>query len=639
MTTAHSSRRGAWSDHGLLLAAACNLNGWLLSIPGWLKPFPMLLGMLLWWLVLARLCGVSLPGKPNFRSWKWRGRHLLPLGFLLIAALALAGGILHPPNNMDAMNYRMPRVLNWLAEGRWHWIESNNNALNTRSSGFEWLMAPIFALLRSDKPLFLLNFLSFLCLPAYGFCFLRGIGLGRRVAWSWMWLLPSGYCFALQAGSIGNDLPAAVACVAAFAYAFAWRKRGGHRPLLLCLLAAGMMTAIKPTTLPLGLPLLAVLAPSLASIWNHRVRLAGLLPLAALASFLPNAVINLKRCGDWTGARAENSALGEVEPLIGLLGNPLNLAIQNLSPPVFPLASRWNHAVNEWMPQRFLDSMARSFEASGARFTLPDIQGEEWAGLGAGLSWLVLVSLALALPHSLRTSTARSVTSFQLWLIALFVVATLAYFAKAGMTTVGRHMSPFYIPWIACCFLVLPQQRVIRTRLWNALAAVAMLSTIVMLVLSPSRPLFPSAWVFAKLESSMASPVIRKAAAGYEVYRNRADSLGSLRDALPDTARTIAYMNYFTGPELPLWKPYGTRRVIHVPPGASRQWWDTQRVSHAVLSVRGFNEAFGMEPERWLESMGGRILFREHLQLLAKETPSEWWTIELPARSPSPTRE
>jgi hypothetical protein len=46
-----------------------------------------------------------------------------------------------------------------------------------------------------------------------------------------------------------------------------------------------------------------------------------------------------------------------------------------------------------------------------------------------------------------------------------------------------------------------------------------------------------------------------------------------------------------------------------------------------------------MEPERWLESMGGRILFREHLQLLAKETPSEWWTIELPARSPSPTRE
>ena len=40
-----------------------------------------------------------------------------------------------------------------------------------------------------------------------------------RAAWHWMWLMPTGYCFLLQAGSIGNDLFGAVFALAALDFA------------------------------------------------------------------------------------------------------------------------------------------------------------------------------------------------------------------------------------------------------------------------------------------------------------------------------------------------------------------------------------------------------------------------------------
>ena len=45
------------------------------------------------------------------------------------------------------------------------------------------------------------------------------LGVRRRVAWSWMWLVPTGYCFLLQAGSIGNDLFGAPFALAAVDFA------------------------------------------------------------------------------------------------------------------------------------------------------------------------------------------------------------------------------------------------------------------------------------------------------------------------------------------------------------------------------------------------------------------------------------
>lgn len=65
-----------------------------------------------------------------------------PLAYVILAALAIAGGLFHGPTNHDALAYRIPRVLHWLSEERWHWIHTAFNQLNTRPCGIEWVCAP-----------------------------------------------------------------------------------------------------------------------------------------------------------------------------------------------------------------------------------------------------------------------------------------------------------------------------------------------------------------------------------------------------------------------------------------------------------------------------------------------------------------
>ena len=121
-----------------------------------------------------------------------RFRRALPLSFLALAVLVLAGGLLYPPSNHTALSYRIPRVLHWLAEGRWHWIHTNDYRLNNRACGIEWMSAPLLLFTRSDRSLFLLNFVPYLLVPGLLFSVLHRVGVRPRVAWHWLWLLPTG---------------------------------------------------------------------------------------------------------------------------------------------------------------------------------------------------------------------------------------------------------------------------------------------------------------------------------------------------------------------------------------------------------------------------------------------------------------
>jgi hypothetical protein len=153
--------------------------------------------------------------------------------FLFYAVLALVVGALYAPANYDALTYRLPRVLHWLAEQRWHWIATNNERMNISASGFEWLMAPVIALARSDRLLFLINVTAYLLMPGMIYGAFTRLGINRRVAWHWMWLLPAGYCYATEAGSIGNDMIGAVYLLAALYYTLRARVTGRMADLTL----------------------------------------------------------------------------------------------------------------------------------------------------------------------------------------------------------------------------------------------------------------------------------------------------------------------------------------------------------------------------------------------------------------------
>ncbi|HZL12940.1 MAG TPA: hypothetical protein VFC85_02240, partial [Verrucomicrobiae bacterium] len=133
--------------------------------------------------------------------------------------MAFLGGAMYAPNNYDALAYRIPRILHWLAANQWHWIHTIFDRVNDRSCGIEWVSAPFVALFKTDRFLFLINIVSFLFLPGLVFSMFTRLGVRRRVAWHWMWIVPTGYGFLLQAGSIGNDLFGAVFALAAVDFA------------------------------------------------------------------------------------------------------------------------------------------------------------------------------------------------------------------------------------------------------------------------------------------------------------------------------------------------------------------------------------------------------------------------------------
>src|SRR4051812_33846929 len=87
-------------------------------------------------------------------AWRLRARRFrrgFPLAFAVLFGAVVLGGLLYFPANYDALSYRVPRVLHWLAEGRWHWIETEHVRLNTRATDVEWMMAPVLLFLRSER--------------------------------------------------------------------------------------------------------------------------------------------------------------------------------------------------------------------------------------------------------------------------------------------------------------------------------------------------------------------------------------------------------------------------------------------------------------------------------------------------------
>ena len=184
--------------------AYLNCAGWTLSALNELNPFGYAVALVLGFgalLIWRKTNNTQFFPKIGWQKLRHRFHRLLPAAYLTLAVGAVAGGLLYPPNNLDEFTYRLPRVLHWLAEGHWHWIHSPDARMNDRSSGFEWLTAPLLALTKSDRLFFLPNALSFFFLPGLIYSTFIRLGIARRVAWHWMWLLPAGFNFALQVWS------------------------------------------------------------------------------------------------------------------------------------------------------------------------------------------------------------------------------------------------------------------------------------------------------------------------------------------------------------------------------------------------------------------------------------------------------
>jgi hypothetical protein len=558
-----------------------------------------------------------------------RFRRPLPFCFAVLSLLVFLGGVLYPPGNYTGLNYRLARVLQWLAHGQWCWIHTPNFRMNDRACGIEWLTVPLVLFTKSDRLLFLLNFIPFLLLPGLVFSVFRQLGVRAAVAWQWMWLLPTGYNFLLQAGGITNDTFPAVYALAALDFGCrAWLSRRSA-DLWHSLLAAALLTGAKASNLPLLLPW-AVLTFALLPILRRRPAMTALVIfLAALASFLPTAVLNIHYLGDWSGLSIEHAGMNMKNPVVGVWGNALLLLFNNFVPPLFPPAGWWNRHALSILPHFLMAPMVANFEQGF--YVLGELPTEDWAGIGFGLSLLLLISVPASFMIGRSTkqnSKLNPLIPAKLcrWVLIAPWFSLLAYGMKSGMDTPQRLIAPYYPLLLPLLLVGAGQLQIVRRGWWRVMVGGVLFLALVVLVLSPDRPLWPAKTILSRLSAQHPDqPLLSRALNVYTVYSKRSDPLADVRALLPPDLKVVGFIGTVDDCDISLWRPYGERRVEHFfltdPPAQIRQ-----QVQYVV--VGGFNlKENNMTLDAWLQSSGAELVATTNATLKVAEGLQPWYVV------------
>ncbi len=535
------------------------------------------------------------------RPW----RRTAPFLFAVLTGMAFIGGALYAPWNYDTFWYRLPRVLHWLDAGRWHWIATPVGQYNYLANGMEWFHAPLVAWTGSRRGLFLPNIAAFLLLPGLCFAVFRRMGVPDRTAWWWMWLAPSGWVYASQAGSVANDLISAVYALAALEFAFRARRSGRFADIAWSVVAAALLTNTKQTNLPLLLPWTIALLPALPRLKQRPLAALGVTAIAIVISVVPITIANFTHTGHWSGWSRSEQNFVPAHPVFAVVANLALLVLHDVLPPWVPGAASLNQVMTGFAAQH--PGWVQGFEFFGV---VPTSFDEAWAGPGMFLSLLLipyLLARGSATPSSRRPRPP-------IGLAAAIGVATMVLLSQMGCRQPARYLAPYY-PLVLALVLRRPAAaRIVRRRGWPVAAGVGLLAAIAYVALLKSRPLLPirplvagwvelhpDHWLSHRLEGRMGSWGPPR-----HPFETFTPHLGSVH--------TVGFAAVAAG-EPYLWDWSTGRRVVQLPRPFTGATLDQLGIEFLVLNDLAALYAGQSDGLAWTESLGGEVVASSPLNL------------------------
>jgi len=553
---------------------------------------------------------------------------LLPMVYAAAVIVVILGGALYAPRNYDALTYRVPRILHWWTASSWHWIQTPNDRMNLSGTGFEWMMMPLFAVSHSDRLFFLINVAAYLLMPGLVFGVFACLGVPRRAAWYWMWLLPMGLCYLMQAGSIGNDSVAVTYMLGAIWFGLRAAKNGQVSDLWLAILSGALLTGVKGSNLPLPLAVGWAIWPALKLVRLRPASSLFVFLLALMVSYAPTAWFNELYTGHWTGDPYNASGLQVQKPLAGIVGNSLQLAAQSLEPPFLPMAA----PAQAWVWKHLPGGLRSFIEQGFPRFDLGfrELPQEEASGLGLGVSLIAILSFlgVLAAWRSKPLSAWRPEARNGLAIGLLAWLSLLVFMVKLGSESTGRLLAAYY-PLLLLPILVHPSQATwVRPRWRHVLAAWVGATALVVLALSPARPLWPAQMVLGWFSKNLpGNQLIVRAQRVYDVYGRRNDAFAGLRTQIPDAVSTIGVIEDMDDLECSLWRPYGRRNVVDLV-GLERN--KTPGLEWVVVKDRIVTNNF-RSFEQWTRLTGGSPISSLMITSKVQAGPEKWSLIRFTA--------
>lgn len=590
---------GAWAGVGTLGLSALRQSNGL----GWLvwAALGLALGGVMW---RGEVLGAGRSPR-RFGGRLWRFRRGPARWFLVLAIAGGLGGALYEPTNWDTQWYRIPRVLHWLAEQRWHFIASVEGRLNYVAPGLEWLWTPLVAWTGSDRCLFLPNLAGFLLLPGAAWAVFRELGVPARTAWWAMWLLPTAWIYCFQAGSAANDAISTPYLLLAVVLALRAQRFGDLRSLLWSIVAAGLFSNVKQSNLPLGLLWFVPALLSVRLLLRRPVLAVSVALIATAVSFVPVTLMNLAHTGHWMGwSRAEQIWIPQ-NHLVALAANSVFAVLQTLAPPLLPGADAWNGALRG-LATGGLAPYVVGFEDFG---NLPRSISETWAGLGLPFAALWLWGWWRA--RRARPPGCPTDRPVVVWTRRLIWPLLLLLLSQTGTVQLARYLAPYY-PFLLVPFLLAPGWGgILRRPGWRWGATAVSLSAVLTVLVSRQRPLLPPLVVTEWLAERGQGAVFwqrwaTKQATQQRVHRRFDPLLPQLK-----SERLIGLAAVSPG-ETALWQPYafgpGARQVQHVRSGSDLAVLRAKGLRFVVQDDLGAMVKGARDGLDWARQNGGKIV-------------------------------
>jgi len=294
------------------------------------------------------------------------------------------------------------------------------------------------------------------------------------------------------------------------------------------------------------------------------------------------------------------------------------------------MAKAINHQIEVLLIKGPLGSIRHHFPRFS--FNLGELPIEESAGLGLGITALVMVSImgAIFLKHAIGKS-GPPLSKRALLFGLLCWGALVAYMAKMGSESSARLISAYY-PGLLLPVISMRSERIlVDRRWWRIVALVSALVALPAVLLNPARPLLPiqSMIGFAK-KNHLLSSISKRASIVYAVYGVRSDALAMIRTQLPAQVKTIGFAGGGNESEYSLWKPLGERQVVDLNPHEGVKIPRLIGIDCIVGSEKGIKERFHLNATELAESVHGTVSWEGKLAVLAGQEP-ELWQVIVPA--------
>jgi hypothetical protein len=512
--------------------------------------------------------------------WRRRWSRPLPLLFGVLALCNFARGLSNwEVHTIDVRSYRLPRLLHWVFDHGWHWIPTADARMNTRACGFEWMASPFLLIGHSERFVFVLTAATFCLLPGIIFVLFRELGVAARAAWAWAWVLPTGYCYLFQAGTLSIDVVGAFFAMASLAFALRARRTNSAGLFFYSVLAAGLMTNQKASNLPLLLPIVLVWAAHLSFLRKTLGRTLTAILIGLSVSFLPTALANRYHAGSFTGLNAEPQIYKPAPPLAALGANAVLVSAFAVAPPLLAPRGRSPNVFEVFQSPALIRFIENNFE--GAFGMVPKVSNEDLCGLGLGITLLLLWRVGArgrGLPRTKAPPLLRLVRAGA-WVALLFVCA------KSTLLALPRLLAPYY-PLLLPTFLQGESaSRMVRQLGWRRLATLNSVSCIALLFLLTTTPVWPLSFIEKVQARFPGNRFLQPIIDTYGSHHRAKLFHERVMAALPASETTVGLARDWGEIELPYWKPIGSRKIEHVLPADTRRTL-LERGIHYVLVTR-----------------------------------------------------